>query len=348
MTERRITLGHIANTIQAKVVGDEQHEVTNLATLDSAGPQSLTFLSNPQFKNKLLTTRAQAIIVHERDINNEAKVNWLVVDNPYLAYAKVTTLFDRTPPLPPGIDDSAIVSKDAIIGKNVHIAPQVVVEAGAKIGNDAVIGAGTYIGHDCQIGAQTKLYPRVTLYPRTELGQRCIIHSGAVLGADGFGIANDQGRWVKIEQLGRVIIGDDVELGANTCVDRGAIEDTVLGSGVKIDNMCHLGHNVRIGENTVMAAFTAVAGSAIIGKQCTIAGGSGILGHTEMADRTTVTARTFVSGSITEPGTAVSSGTTMQSTKGWRRSVGRFKQLDELFKRILRLEKKLQTVNDDK
>ena len=347
MTERCITLAQIAAHINATVVGSENHEVKKLATIDEADEEAVTFLSNPKFKKKLTTTRARAIIVAERDIQRDLPVNWLVVENPYLAYAKVSELFSSAPRFAPGMHASAVIAESAEIGQGVYIGPHVVVEPGVKIGENAIIGAGSYLGHDCVIGAATQLHARVTLYSGTKVGQRCIFHSGVVLGADGFGIAKDKDKWVKIEQIGNVRIGDDVELGANTCIDRGALEDSIIANGVKIDNMCHLGHNVQIGESTVMAAFTAVAGSAIVGKQCTIGGGSGILGHTVMADHTTVTARTFVSGSISEPGTAVSSGTTMQSTMGWRRNVGRFKQLDELFKRILRIEKKLKIVKDD-
>lgn len=347
MTERCITLGQIAAHIQATVVGDENQEIKQLAAIEEADEFAITFLSNPKFKKKLTSTRAKAIIVAERDVNRNLSINWLVVENPYLAYAKVSALFNDAPQFDPGIHASAVIADDVDIGRNVYVGPHAVIETGVKIGENAVIGAGSYVGHNCVIGAATKLHARVTFYPGTQVGQRCIFHSGVVLGADGFGIAKDKDKWVKIEQLGRVKVGDDVELGANTCIDRGAIGDSIIANGVKIDNMCHLGHNVRIGESTVMAAFTAVAGSATIGEQCTIGGGSGILGHTVMADHTTVTARTFVCGSIKEPGTAVSSGTTMQSTVEWRRNAGRFKQLDELFKRILRLEKKLKIVKDD-
>ncbi|HEX2797457.1 MAG TPA: UDP-3-O-(3-hydroxymyristoyl)glucosamine N-acyltransferase, partial [Immundisolibacter sp.] len=214
---------------------------------------------------------------------------------------------------------------------------QVVIEAGAQVGDGVQIGSGCHVGEGVVVGAGSRLAPRVTLLAGTQIGARCVIHPGAVLGADGFGLANDHGVWVKVPQLGRVVVGDDVEIGANTTIDRGALDDTVIGNGVKLDNLIQVAHGVRIGDHTAIAACVGISGSTVIGRHCVIAGGVGFVGHLEICDHVTVTGMSMVAQSITRPG--VYSGIPAEQARRWRRNISRFHQLDELARRLLRLER---------
>lgn len=319
--------------------GWQDRHITGLAPLETATEEQISFLSHSKYKKYLHTTRAAAVIA-PADIAKEvdSKVAILVHADPYLAYAKLTHLFAYRPTVAEGIHPSAVIADSAKIAKSAAIGAQAVVEEGAVIGDHVVIGPGCIIGANSIIEQDSYLHARVTLYHHTTVGKRAILHSGVVLGADGFGFAPEKGKWIKIEQLGRVIIGDDVEIGANTTVDRGALGDTVIHNGVKLDNQIQIGHNVKIGEGTAIAGCTAVAGSSSIGKHCRIAGLVGIAGHLQITDGVVILAMSGVGKSILEPG--IYSGTPLERRESWARNTIQFKHLDELAKRVNRLEKR--------
>ncbi|KEA64368.1 UDP-3-O-[3-hydroxymyristoyl] glucosamine N-acyltransferase [Marinobacterium lacunae] len=340
---RGYTLSELAAKVGGRVSGDPARVIHSLATLQTAGSGQLSFFANGRYLKQLRESHAEAVLVsdaHETDVQGVA----VVVADPYLAFAELTRLFDWRLAVRPGIHPSAQVaegvqvSDDAEIGPGVVLGERVVVEAGVSI------GANSVIGRDSVIGADTRIEANVTLYPGVRVGRRVLIHSGAVLGADGFGFAHDKERWIKICQLGGVVIGDDVEIGANTTIDRGALEDTWIERGVKLDNQIQIAHNVRIGEHTAIAGCTAIAGSTRIGRHCTVAGMSGITGHLEIADGTHITAMSLVSRSITRPG-AYSSGTGLEPHQQWKRNVVRFRQLDELARRVRKLEQALEHIS---
>lgn len=318
--------------------------VTGIATLASAGPEQISFYHNPRYSDDLRRSRAAAVIVHPRHMD-ECPVHCLLSEQPYAAFAKATQLFARPLAQSAGVHDSAMLDADVQLGARVSIAARVVVGAGSVIGDDCVIGAGCVIGEGCRLGAGTVLYPNVTLYHEVQVGERCVVHAGVVLGADGFGFASTGGRHHKIAQLGGVRIGDDVEIGANTTIDRGALDDTVIEEGVKIDNQVQIAHNVRIGAHTVICGCSAIAGSSVIGKNCTIAGAVGVINHVTICDGVTVTAMSLVNQSIGEPGT-YSSGTGLDVSGNWRRNIVRFRQLDDLARRLSRLESKQPSPED--
>ena len=334
------TLGEIAQYLNAEVVGDESITIEGLATLSQAEKGELSFLANMAYKDQLQHTQASAVIVHPKQAA-ECQCAALVLDNPYLGYAKVSQLFNTLPKANHQIHPSAVVSSTAKVGDNVSIAANAVVEDHAVIGAGAFIGAGSIVGVNSRIGDNTRLHHNVSIYHDVVVGDDCIIHSGAIIGSDGFGFANEKGQWVKICQIGGVVVGNQVEIGANTTIDRGAMSDTLIGDGVKLDNQIQIAHNVEIGAHTAMAAGCMIAGSTKIGSCCTLAGGVGVAGHLQLADGTHVTAMTLVTKSISDPG-SYSSGTAMSSTSEWRKSAARFRQLDEMAKRIKLIEKSLK------
>ena len=262
----------------------------------------------------------------------------LIAADPYVAFAKIAGLFERTVAASPGIHPSAVVAASARVAASASIGPFCVIGEQSGIGEGAVLGAHCSIGDRCHVGAQAHLVARVTLVRDVALGKRVLVHPGAVIGADGFGLAFDKNHWIKVPQLGGVRIGDDCEIGANTTIDRGAIGDTVLEEDVRLDNQIQIAHNVHVGAHTAMAGCAAVAGSARIGRYCLIGGGAGIVGHISIADKVTITARSLVTHSIVEPG-EYSSGTPIQDNRAWRRNAARFKHLDELVRRVQQLEK---------
>ena len=334
------SLAELAKRCGAQVRGDASVRIHAVATLEHAGLGSIAFLSNPHYRRYLEKTRASAVILAPGDAEH-CRVPALVVENPYLAYARVASMLTPAPPARQGTDESACVHP------NAHVAATAWIGQGAVIEEAAVIAAGASIGPNCvvmratQVGEATRLVANVTLAENVRIGKRVLIHPGAVIGADGFGIARDGERWVKVPQLGSVTVGDDVEIGANTTIDRGALEDTLIGDGVKLDNQIQIGHNVRIGEHTAIAGCAAIAGSARIGRRCMIGGAAGIVGHIEIADDVTVTAMTLVSRSIAEPG-VYSGSAPMDRATQWRKNTVRFRQLDELARRLNRIEKKLK------
>ena len=334
------TLGLLAERFGLALEGDGKTRVSGVGTLAGATPAQLSFLANSRYRAELRTSRAGAVVLRAEDAP-ECPSAALIAADPYVAFAKIAALFDIPAAAAPGVHATAVVAADCRIDASASIGPYCVVEAGAAIGAGATIGPHCIIGSGCEVGAQSRLIARVTLVTRVRLGQRVLVHPGVVIGADGFGLAFEADHWIKVPQLGGVRIGDDCEIGANTTIDRGALEDTVIEEDVRLDNQIQIAHNVRIGAHTAMAGCSAVAGSATIGRYCLIGGGAGILGHLRVADRVTVTAMTLVTHSIQAPG-EYSSGTPVQSNREWRRNAARFKHLDELTRRVQALEKDLK------
>ncbi len=332
------TLIELGERFGLDVRGDAARRIDGVATLAAAGPGKLAFLANPRYRAQLAGSAAEAVIVQAADADATGASARLVADDPYVAFAKIAALFAQTPSIHPGVHASAVVDASATIAPSASIGPFCVIERNAVIGAGAVIGAHCVIGVDCSVGAQSRLVARVTLVERVSLGQRVLIHPGAVLGADGFGLAWDADQWIKVPQLGGVRIGDDCEIGANTTIDRGALEDTVLEEDVRLDNQIQIAHNVSIGAHTAIAGCAAIAGSARIGRHCLIGGGAGILGHLTLADRVTVTAMTLVTHSLQASG-EYSSGVPIQESKMWRKNAARFRHLDELARRVAAIDK---------
>ncbi len=333
------SLRDIAEELGAQVHGDENCRIDRVATLADAEPGGISFLANRRYRSQLLTTRASAVIL-EAEFLSSCPVSALVVSNPYLGYARVAALLAPEQPVLAGIHPSAYVSDRATVDASACIGPQAVVENQASVGARSHIGPGCVIGRGATIGDDCTLKANVTICHHVRIGDRALLHPGVVIGADGFGIANNGGVWVKVPQLGAVVIADDVEVGANTTIDRGALGDTVIEEGVKLDNLIQIGHNVRIGAHTAIAAGVAIGGSATIGKRCTIGGAASVAGHLELADDVHLTATSAVSKSISEPG-LYSSGMPIQDNRTWRKNIVRLRQLDEMAKRLKDLEKKL-------
>jgi UDP-3-O-[3-hydroxymyristoyl] glucosamine N-acyltransferase len=340
-------LSELAAIFSVPLAGDGGGRITGVADLKSATPGRISFLSNPQYKPLLAATRAGAVILKQQDAA-ACPVPALISDNPYALYAKISALLhpDEDMQTTPGIHASAVVAESAQIDSTAVIGPLVVVGEQARVGARSFIGPGSVLGKRVVVGADSKLTANVTVYHDCQLGSRVIVHAAAVIGSDGFGFAHDQGAWVKIPQLGAVIIGDDVEIGAGVAIDRGALNDTVIENGVKLDNQIHIAHNVKIGAHTAMAAQSGVAGSTQIGRHCAIGGAVGILGHLKIADGTRLHGFATVSQSIVQSG-EYASGTPLEPVSQWRRNWARFKQLDEMAKRIRLLEKKLKDLESD-
>lgn len=333
-----LSLKEIADQIGARVRGNEDYRVASVASLKRAGSSDISFVTNSRWLDDLGTCRAGALVMRAEDVD-KFDGNVIVSADPYLGYARVAALLDSTPVPNPGIHSSAIVAASAQVDPTASVGAGCVIEDGAEIGAHTTIGPGSVIGVGSVVGAGTRLYANVTLYHRVQLGQRCTIQSGAVLGSDGFGNAQDNGRWVRIPQLGGLRIGDDVQIGANTTIDRGALDDTVIGNGVVIDNLCQIAHNCVIGDHTALAGCCGLAGSTIIGHHCMLAGGVGVAGHLTITDHVQITGMSLVSKSITRPG-VYSSGTSLQTNRDWRRNAVRFRSLDSLFNRLKEMEKK--------
>ena len=309
----------------------EDRAVHGVGTLSSATAEQLSFLANPRYRGQLGGTAAGVVVLHADEADARTGTALLARD-PYVEFAKIAALFERKPVRTAGIHPTAVVDASAQVDPAAHVGPHVSIGARSRIGAGASIGPGCVIGDDCEVGEGCELVARVTLVTRVRLGRRVLVHPGAVLGADGFGIAMDRGHWIKVPQLGGVLVGDDCEIGANTTIDRGALGDTVLEEDVRLDNQIQVGHNVRIGAHTAMAGCSAVAGSASIGRHCLVGGGAGILGHLEVCDRVVITAMSLVTHSIREPG-EYSSGTPLMDNRSWRKSAARFKQLDDIARR---------------
>lgn len=332
------TLSELAEKHGLKYSGDGTVSIDGVGTLADAGPTQISFLSNPAYREQLKTTRAAAVIVSENDAAN-CPVNTLIADDPYVSYARIAGQFDSRRPQKPGIHESASVDPDTRIGKDVFIGANAVIGPGCEIGDACSIGPGCVLLADVILGKACRLHANVTLNDGVVMGQRSVIHPGAVIGSDGFGLAFDRDHWVKIPQLGKVRIGDDCEIGANTTIDRGAIGDTIIEDDVRLDNQIQIGHNVRIGAHTAMAGMVGISGSTQIGKFCMFAGSSGAVGHISIADRTTVNFRSVITKSITQPGTTWSAAIPAQPLREWNRTVAHLRKLGKLARRVINLEK---------
>lgn len=339
------TLGALIDALGGELIGDRDTVIRHIGPLDTDRPQAISFLSNPKYRSQLASSQAVCVIVSPA-VKDEAAARGAVIvaDDPYLYFARLTQWWAvRVRPRPDvGIHPTAVVDPTAVIGQGVTIGPLAVIEAGAVVGDDVIIGSHCAIGARARIGVGSKLAPRVTLGFDCVVGERCILHSGVVIGADGFGFAPNKGRWEKIEQLGAVRIGNDVELGANTCVDRGAIEDTVIENGVKLDNLVQIAHNVHIGEHSAMAGCVGVAGSARIGKHCTVGGAGMILGHLTLADNVHVSSGTLISRSISQPG-MYTGVFPFDDNASWEKNAATLRQLHALRDRIRTLEKQIKS-----
>lgn len=337
-----IKLGQLAEFLGATLRGDQDKDINGLATLQEAGPDQISFLANPQYRKFLIDTQAAAVLLKPADADSFAG-DALLVPDPYLAYARISHLFDPKPKAAAGIHPTAVIADDAVVDPAASIGAFAIVESGARIAAQVTVGAHCFIGARCEIGEGGWLAPRVTLYHDVRIGKRVVIQSGAVLGGEGFGFANEKGVWQKIAQIGGVSIGDDVEIGVNTAIDRGALANTRIGNGVKLDNQIQIAHNVQIGDHTAMAACVGISGSTKIGKHCMLAGGVGLVGHIEICDGVFITGMTMVTHSITEPG-SYSSGTAMQPAAEWRKSAARLRKIDDMARRLQKLEKMVETV----
>lgn len=338
---KSVTLKELSLILDGVVQGDETLVINSVATLEHATAGQISFLANSKYRAQLESTQASAVLLSAKDAQDYPGTA-LVVKDPYVGFARVAQLLDTTPKAAMGIHPSAQIDPSAQLGEGVAIGANVVIGANVILGENVQIGAGTVIGQDSIIGSNSRLWANVTLYHNVHLGQDCIIHSGAVIGSDGFGYTNERGQWVKIPQTGGVRIGDRVEIGANSTIDRGALGHTEIHNGVIIDNQVQVAHNDIIGENTAIAGSTTIAGSVTIGKYCIIGGNCAIAGHLSIADGVHISGATNITGNMREPG-LYSSATVAMDNKTWRKNTVRFRQLDELFQRVKTLEKNLNT-----
>lgn len=333
-----ISLGELVTRFGCELIGDPDIEISEVASLPNAGPRALTFLSSASYKDQLASTKAGAVILRADDANTTS-VAAIIHDDPYACYARMAAAICPPPSYAPGVHSSAVVDSTAEVADSAHLAACVVVGERSRIGENVYLGPGTVIGPECVIGDDCRIIANVTLVRNVKIGLRGIIHPGVVLGADGFGNAMSADGWVKVPQLGGVRIGDDVEIGANTTIDCGALDDTVLDDGVRIDNQCMIGHNVQVGAHTAMAGQTAIAGSATIGKRCLFAGRSGSVGHVTICDDVVVGAQSYVSKDVTEPGTYVATFPGIPARE-WAKQLARFRRLGSLIERVGKLEKR--------
>lgn len=333
-------LSDIAQHLEAELHGDNDILISGIASLQSAKEGQITFFSVGACRKQLKMCRAAAVVLASSDLSS-CPCAALVVKDPYVAYAHLAQMLDTTPVPATGIASSATIDPSAVLGNNVSLGAHVVIESGVVLGDNVVIGPGCFVGKNTQIGNDTRLWANVTLYHGVRIGSHCLIQSGAVIGSDGFGYANDRGNWIKIPQLGRVIIGDKVEIGASTTIDRGALDDTVIESGVIIDNQCQIAHNVHIGERTAVAGGVIMAGSLRVGRNCMIGGASVLNGHMEICDNVVITGMGMVMRPVTEPG-IYSSGIPLQPNKTWRKTAVLAMNIDKIDKRLKIVENKIR------
>lgn len=344
--EHTFTLGEIVARLGGELLGDAGIEISQVAALETAQPGNISFFANARLRKQLEATQAGAVILTQENRAATSKAR-IISSNPSAYFARVTALLNPVEPAVAGIHPTAVVEPDAQIAASASIGPFVHIGRGTRIGDGAIIGAGCAIGDRVEIGAGTHLHPRVVVYHQCLLGARVIVHSGAVIGADGFGLAREEGRWLKIPQIGRVVIGDDVEIGANTTIDRGALEDTVIGEGVKLDNQIQVAHNVHIGDHSAMAGCVGIAGSARIGRNCTVGGAGMILGHLSIADNVSVSSGTLITKSISKPG-AYTSAMPFSTHEQWLKNAAHLRHLDSMADRIHQLEQKIAELERNK
>jgi len=338
------SLAELAEIAGAELRGDGSCIITGFDTLERAGAGQITFLNNPRYRKLLAGSEASAVILQSDDLEHWSG-NALIADNPYLAWARVLRCFEPSRHESPGIHPAATVAEDARVAATARIEAGAVIAPGARIGEAVYIGPNSVVGRNVTIGEGTRLVASVTVMEGVRIGRNCLLHPGVVVGADGFGLARDGQRWEKVPQLGSVVLEDEVEVGANTTIDRGAIRDTVIRRGVKLDNLIQVAHNVEIGENTAIAACTGISGSTRIGANCTLAGGVGLVGHIELADDVHVTGFTMVTHSLREPG-VYSSGIAAVPHRQWKRNLPRLKKLDEMAKKLRELERSLAQLRE--
>jgi len=327
-----ISVQQIAELIGAEIIGDTSVAVDSFASLDTAKPGCIAYLNEKAYARFLADTSASAVILGQ-EYAAQCPVTALVVDDPYVAYARVAQQLHPPVPLAAGIHPSAAVSAGADISATAQVDALAVIEEGVTVGDECYIGPGCILKQGCQIGGRTRLSGGVTVAGLCIIGERCVLQPGVVIGGDGFGYANDKGNWIRIPQTGRAIVGDDVEIGANTCIDRGAVKDTVIGNGVIIDNLVQIGHNCIIGDHTAIAGNAGLSGSSIVGKHCMLAGGVGLAGHMELCDGVTVTGMSMVTSSITKPG-VYASGLSAQDGREWRKNHARLRNLDKTIREL--------------
>lgn len=332
-----ISLGELAVQFGIELVGNPSAKISRVATLASAGQECLSFFANKAYREQLRHTNAAAVILHSDDVE-DCPVNALLADDPYLAYARIADALYPFADLVPGVHEAAVISPSAKIADTAQVSANVYVDHDSVIGEGVFIGPGVVVGPRCTVGAGSWLLANVTLVQDSVLGERCIVHPGAVIGSDGFGNARSADGWVKVPQLGGVRIGDDVEIGANTTIDRGSLGDTIIGNGVRLDNLIQIAHNVQIGEHTAMAAFVGISGSTTIGKRCMLAGRVGIVGHVTICDDVVVGGGTMVSKNIREPGLYTASFPA-EKDSDWKRQVARFRRMGDIVRRVGKLEK---------
>ncbi len=340
-----IKLSELASKLGVSYVGDGEHVIQAVGSIDDATEQQITFLSNSRYAQALQQTKAGAVVLKPNDAEG-FKGNHILSDTPYLTYALIAQLLDPTPAIADSIHPQAQIDASAKVASSAKIAAFAVVSKGAEIGENCQIGANCFIGEKVVIGDGCKLYPNSILYHDVQLGKDCIIHAGAVIGSDGFGFAPDQGRWIKIPQVGTVIIEDSVEIGANAAIDRGAIHNTVIKSGVKIDNLVHIAHNVELGENTALAAGTKIAGSTKVGERCTFAGCVAVNGHIEIGDDVHFTGTSMVTSSFKNAG-VYSSGIPAVANKDWRKNTARLRKIETLYDKVKQLEAEIKSLKQD-
>ena len=338
-----LSLSKLAEITESRLQGDANLLITGVSALDSAADGDISFATGRQYLAKLKQCEASAVIL-TADLAAQYDGNVLICQSPYLAYAQVVNAFFPDKVFTPNIHPSAVISLDAEIAASAHIAANVVIEAGVKIAEGVVIEAACVIGNDCIIGQNTHLHANVTLYSDTHIGEACRVHSGTVIGADGFGYAPTQGEWYKIKQVGNVVIGNAVEIGSNTCIDRAALGSTIISDGVKVDNLVQIAHNVTVGEHTAIAGCVAVAGSVTIGKRCQIGGTSSINGHITIADDVVITGMSMVVSSIASAG-VYSSGMPANENRTWRKNITRFAQMDKMAKKLRELEQRIKDLS---
>lgn len=339
-----VTIAQIAEHIGGTVQGNAQHCVTEMGNLATAQSHQLSFLSNPKYAKDLSNTKAGAVIINEQ-ATQAYSGNAIIVSDPYVGFAKAAQYLDTTPKQASDISARANIDASAVIGTNVAVGSGAVIAAGAKIGAGSIIGPNTYIGERAILGEGVNLRANVSIYHEVELGDRVSVHSGSVIGCDGFGYANDKGIWVKIPQTGTVIVGHDTEIGAGCTIDRGAIDNTIIGKHVIIDNQVHMAHNVQVGDFSCLCGAIGIAGSAIIGKYVVIAGQCAINGHISIADKVQITGNSMVTKSIKEAG-VYSSGMPVLPNREWQKNTVQQRQIGKLFDRVKQLELSLK--NKDK
>lgn len=333
----------IAAQLNAEFIGDGQVDIVKVANLKTAKAGQISFLSDDKYRCVLDETNASCVMI-KPEFKEHVKCSAIILADPYLGFARVAQMLDTTPAIATGIHPTAYVAPGVTLGEKVALGAHVVIEEGAVIGDHVQIGANCVIGPKAKIGAHTNLYPLVSLYHDCEIGSNCLVQSGTVIGSDGFGYANNKGQWVKIPQTGRVVIGDFVEIGANTCIDRGALDDTIIESNVIIDNLCQIAHNVKIGYGTAVAGGTTFAGSVTIGKYCIIGGTSVFNGHISIADQVTISGMCMVMRSIKERGAIYSSGIPAQTNSEWRRTASRVLHINDMYRKLMELEKEVKSL----